>query len=68
MENCELAPHDFAITPDYYVFVENRMGMNMAPYLAGLKVRAAERPEFHFAFLARVADERFSVLECLSDF
>ena len=31
MEGCTLAPHDFAITPDYYLFMENRMAMDMAP-------------------------------------
>ena len=37
MEDCMLAPHDFALTRDYYIFVENRMDMAMAPYVLGAK-------------------------------
>jgi len=37
MKDCKLAPHDFAVTPDYYLFMENRMSMAMAPYILGQK-------------------------------
>ena len=37
MADCKLAPHDFAATPDYYLFMENRMTMEMAPYILGQK-------------------------------
>mmetsp|Transcript_88776 Transcript_88776/g.177513 ORF Transcript_88776/g.177513 Transcript_88776/m.177513 type:complete len:772 (+) Transcript_88776:103-2418(+) len=37
MRGCTLAPHDFALSASYAVFVENRMAMDMAPYLLGLK-------------------------------
>ena len=32
MEGAALAPHDFALTPSYYVFMENQMSMDLFPY------------------------------------
>ena len=32
-----LAPHDFAITPSWYVFAHNAMALEVLPFVAGLK-------------------------------
>jgi len=37
IEDCTIAPHDFAVTSSYYVFVLNQFGLTLAPYLMGLK-------------------------------
>ena len=37
MEGAALAPHDFSITPSYYLFMENQMNMDLVPYVTGLK-------------------------------
>lgn len=32
-----IAPHDFAMTPEYYVFLHNGMGLDVLPFVAGTK-------------------------------
>ncbi|KAG5178275.1 retinal pigment epithelial membrane protein-domain-containing protein [Tribonema minus] len=33
---CAVNPHDFALTPNHYVFIENRGKVDLLPYLSGL--------------------------------
>mmetsp|Transcript_23330 Transcript_23330/g.73073 ORF Transcript_23330/g.73073 Transcript_23330/m.73073 type:complete len:581 (+) Transcript_23330:23-1765(+) len=35
--DCALAPHDFAVTPAHYAFVENRLTFDVVPFIAGAK-------------------------------
>ena len=49
-----VVPHDFSITENFYVFVENKVGGDQLPYLLGTKnpaacvsVRAEERMRLH---------------------
>ena len=35
MSSTAIAPHDFSITKNYYVFIENRAGGDTIPYLLG---------------------------------
>mmetsp|Transcript_24254 Transcript_24254/g.23310 ORF Transcript_24254/g.23310 Transcript_24254/m.23310 type:complete len:637 (-) Transcript_24254:150-2060(-) len=37
LNSTAIAPHDFSITENYYVFVENRAGGDTMPYLLGTK-------------------------------
>ena len=37
MEGCEAAPHDFGVTKKWYVMIQNRLGIDPLPYLAGVK-------------------------------
>lgn len=37
LPQCSLAPHDFAITKDFYVFFENRMTLDLASFVLGRK-------------------------------
>ncbi|KAJ1458502.1 carotenoid oxygenase [Pelagophyceae sp. CCMP2097] len=37
MPGCTMAPHDFAITPSWHVFFENRMTMDLAQFIVGNK-------------------------------
>lgn len=41
LKNTQTAPHDFSITENYYVFVENRVSGDTLPYLLGTKTAAA---------------------------
>lgn len=36
MDGGMLAPHDWGLSPDYYVFFENQMAMDLAPFLLGV--------------------------------
>ena len=38
LPNTAIAPHDFSLTENYYVFVENRASGDTLPYLLGTKV------------------------------
>lgn len=40
MPGAAVNPHDFALTPNYYVFFENAFSLNMLPYLLGRKAPA----------------------------
>lgn len=37
MEGCEAAPHDFGVTAKWYVMIQNRLGIDPLPFLAGVK-------------------------------
>ena len=41
LPDCELAPHDMAITENYVLMLANSLTINQAPYLMGLKGPAA---------------------------
>ena len=41
LENCELAPHDMALTDDAIIFQVNALSLNSTPFMAGLKGPAA---------------------------
>ncbi len=34
---CSVAPHDFAVTDNYYVFLLNKFALDLPPYVLGLK-------------------------------
>ena len=40
LENTTVSPHDFSITKNYYVFIENRVQGDTLPYLLGTKCPA----------------------------
>lgn len=37
MPDTSMAPHDFAVTESYYIFVINQISLDLVPYVAGLK-------------------------------
>jgi len=37
LADCSMAPHDFAVTESYYVFVVNQLEIDLAPYMLGFK-------------------------------
>ena len=37
LEGCEAAPHDFGVTPKYYVMAVNNLTIDPLPYISGLK-------------------------------
>jgi carotenoid cleavage dioxygenase-like enzyme len=37
MANTAMAPHDFAVTESYYIFVMNQLALDLVPYVTGLK-------------------------------
>jgi carotenoid cleavage dioxygenase-like enzyme len=37
LDACEAAPHDFAVTQNHYVLIQNRLKVDPVPYLLGLK-------------------------------
>ena len=37
LSECSMAPHDFAVTESYYVFVLNQLEIDLLPYMLGLK-------------------------------
>jgi carotenoid cleavage dioxygenase-like enzyme len=41
VEDCPAPPHDFVITPDYFVLLQHRFRLELLPFLLGLKGPAA---------------------------
>ena len=42
-----VAPHDFAFTPNHYLFVENRVDGDILPYLLGKAEKEDEKEALH---------------------
>ena len=42
LRDTSVAPHDFSLTPNHYVIVENRLGGDTLPYILGTKRRVCE--------------------------
>ncbi|XRB18436.1 carotenoid oxygenase [Pseudoscourfieldia marina] len=40
LENCMAAPHDFGVTKQHYVMIQNRLDLQIAPYVLGMKSAA----------------------------
>ncbi len=40
MPGAAITPHDFALTPNYYLFFENAFSLDILPYLLGKKAPA----------------------------
>ena len=41
LKGATIQPHDFALTPSYYIFFENQLSFNALPYLLGIKAPAS---------------------------
>lgn len=35
--DCQSPPHDFVLTPDYYIFFHHQFSLDLVPFLLGLK-------------------------------
>lgn len=56
LPNTAIAPHDFSLTENYYVFVENRASGDTLPYLLGTKVREGVVASFFFRVLIGLSE------------